>query len=697
MVPPPLEPDEYSWRLLAQVAIERRALLHRVARSGVASSTADLHGAGEAKLGADIDALLVALTGSGDGAAELPAVTTIRERMDPLLAAARTAFFAMLELPVPFSLIAANARLDEAEAEALALIAGCELDARLARLVAFVQDETGGERLSLQTLDQLLRERSGSSGDAGRSRVGIAEALGLDSQLRRSSLIDVREDGPWAQHAVIAHPGVIWALVGDTAADPDLPLGTVAIDAPTGRPVKGARNVTIDDNDLVGGDFVVVTGPDRIRRREEATRRATATRFLVTSQPADRRGWEALVREATLSGNGIVIELDDDAVPELNHEGRRIIARASHLAWAITSRRELAVANMPARQWVEFTASADEPDADEWAAAVGGAHGQVAGQAAGQIGGRVHRLSASQLDLVSRAYVARHGDLDGAVRRLVSGNLEQLAQRIRPAKTWDDIVLTPTRFTQLHGIVDRYRHSAMVYDEWGFQASPSRGLVSLFSGPSGTGKTLAAEVIAGDLGLDVFKLDLSSVVSKYIGETEKNLEQIFDAAGGSNVVLFFDEADALFGKRSEVKDARDRYANIEVSYLLQRLERYDGVVLLATNFEKNIDEAFLRRIHTRVEFVIPAEAERRVIWARNFPPGAPIDGVDLEALAQQFEMSGGSIRNAAIHAAFLAAASDSSITMELTVRAIAREMRKMGRLLKREHFGQWFDAVSSLE
>ncbi len=684
-----LIPDEYSWRLLAQVAIERQALLHRVTKSGVGASVGDHSTAstaelGTAELGADIDTLLGALTGSGPSNSDPPAVTTIRERMDPLLVAAQAAFFAMLELPVPFSLIAANARLDAAEAEALALIAGCELDARLARLVAYLQDETGVGRLSLQTLDQLLRERPGATTDNGRGVIGIAEALGLDSQLRRSSLIEVREEGPWAQHAVVAHPGVIWALVGDTAADPDLPLGTTAVDAPA------------DDRegeDFVHGDFVVITGQDKIRRREEAIRRASATRFLVTSQPADRRGWEALVREATLSGNGIVIELDDSIGPELNNEGRRIIARASHLAWAVTARREMSVATMPARQWIEFTASADEPDATEWAAAVGRADVPVAGQT----DGRVHRLSASQLDLVSRAYVARRGDLDGAVRRLVSGSLEQLAQRIRPNKTWDDIVLTPTRFAQLRGIVDRYRHSATVYDQWGFQASPSRGLVSLFAGPSGTGKTLAAEVIAGDLGLDVFKLDLSSVVSKYIGETEKNLEQIFDAAGGSNVVLFFDEADALFGKRSEVKDARDRYANIEVSYLLQRLERYDGVVLLATNFEKNIDEAFLRRIHTRVEFVIPAEAERRVIWARNFPPGAPVDGVDFNALAQQFEMSGGSIRNAAIHAAFLAAASGSSITMELIVRAIAREMRKMGRLLKREHFGQWFDGVTSLE
>ena len=178
-------------------------------------------------------------------------------------------------------------------------------------------------------------------------------------------------------------------------------------------------------------------------------------------------------------------------------------------------------------------------------------------------------------------------------------------------------MLSPERLTLLQSIVERYRHAGEVYDDWGFSPNPSRGLVALFAGPSGTGKTLAAEIIAGALGLDVFKLDLSSVVSKYIGETEKNLEQIFDAASAGNMVLFFDEADSLFGKRSEVKDARDRYANIEVSYLLQRLEAYDGLVVLATNFEKNVDEAFLRRIHVRVEFALPGVEERKVIWAQQ--------------------------------------------------------------------------------
>jgi len=204
---------------------------------------------------------------------------------------------------------------------------------------------------------------------------------------------------------------------------------------------------------------------------------------------------------------------------------------------------------------------------------------------------------------------------------------------------------------------------------------------------------MAAEIIAGELELDLYKIDLSTIVSKYIGETEKNLEQIFEAAGGSNVVLFFDEADSLFGKRSEVKDARDRYANIEVSYLLQRLERYDGVVILATNFEKNIDDAFIRRIHARIDFSVPSAEQRREIWVQHLPSNAPLAAdVDLDGLAARFELSGGSIRNAAVNAAFSAVEDGASIGMIHLLSGVERELRKQGRLIKRDDFPELFSA-----
>jgi SpoVK/Ycf46/Vps4 family AAA+-type ATPase len=301
-----------------------------------------------------------------------------------------------------------------------------------------------------------------------------------------------------------------------------------------------------------------------------------------------------------------------------------------------------------------------------------------------------HRLDREELRLVASAFDGVGGDLDTAVRRLASGRLENLAVRIAPRRTWDDLVLPRHQERQLRELVARYRLSTTVYDDWGFRPIPSSGIVALFAGPSGTGKTLAVEVIGHALNLDVYKIDLSTVVSKYIGETEKNLEQIFSAASSANLVLFFDEADAIFGKRSEVADAHDRYANIEVAYLLQRLERYDGIVAMATNLRANIDDAFLRRIHVHVEFRDPDEQERLRIWQLSFPPSAPAEELDLPWLAKQFRITGGNIRNAALTAAFFAAEDDRPIAMQDVVRGLDREFEKIGRLRTETDFAQYY-------
>jgi AAA+ superfamily predicted ATPase len=566
---------------------------------------------------------------------------------------ARAHLHASLSEPSPFSIVAANARLTLGDAEVLALALACEADPDLHRLVGHLQDDPGKNRLTLGTVIKLF-------GDGG----GTVLALAPDSRLRRAGLLDVVADGPWAEHAVTVHPPVVWALLGDVSADPDLSLDLT--------------EVTSDESD--GHPLLTVSGLDRLRNRRDAAHHCAGTRFIASPAPDSEAGWTALVREATITGRGVIVEVDDT----LPVAGRRWIERAEHIPWAISSRTDLPIAELPSRPWVDVAVAASEATDDEWASALGpGVE-------------RTHRLTLDQLAKVSRAYPAVGDDIDAAVRRLVSGRLEHLARRIRPTRTWDDIVLSEDRMELLRSIVERYRFADQVYDEWGFSATPSRGLVALFSGPSGTGKTMAAEIIAGALALDVFKLDLSAVVSKYIGETEKNLEQAFDAASAGNLVLFFDEADALFGKRSEVKDARDRYANIEVSYLLQRLESYDGLVVMATNFEKNVDEAFLRRIHARIEFAMPGPAERRSIWEHNLPATAPVQDVDVEWLAAQFEMSGGGIRNAAVHAAFLAAAAGSQITMTCAIRGVAREYRKLGRLLKPSDFGEYHPLVATV-
>jgi SpoVK/Ycf46/Vps4 family AAA+-type ATPase len=223
-----------------------------------------------------------------------------------------------------------------------------------------------------------------------------------------------------------------------------------------------------------------------------------------------------------------------------------------------------------------------------------------------------------------------------------------------------------------------------VYGDWGFgrKLALGKGLAVLFAGPSGTGKTMAAGIIAAELGIDLYKIDLSTVVSKYIGETEKNLSRIFVEAETSNAILFFDESDALFGKRSEVRDSHDRYANVEIGYLLQRVEEYEGVAILATNLRKNMDEAFVRRLHFAVEFPFPDREDRHRIWQGIWPQDTPLDAaLDLELLATRYEMAGGNIKNIAVAAAFLAADDGQVVRMNHVIQATLREYQKTGKLL----------------
>lgn len=285
------------------------------------------------------------------------------------------------------------------------------------------------------------------------------------------------------------------------------------------------------------------------------------------------------------------------------------------------------------------------------------------------------------------------------MRRLVEGcyaqsnsKLASLARRLPSRRDWNDLVLPSNARAQLLELCAQIRHRRRVYEEWGFAANAStgKGICALFYGPSGAGKTIAAEVIGNDLQLQTYKIDLSVVVSKYIGETEKNLSRLFDEAESSNAILFFDEADALFGKRSEVKDAHDRYANIETSYLLQRIEEFDGLVILASNLRKNIDDSFFRRMHFAVEFPLPDAEHRYLIWRRHIPPQADLSkDVDLAFLAERLSVAGGNIRNITVNAAFLAAEQRSEIRMEHFIRAARREYEKIGLAYAATDFGPY--------
>jgi hypothetical protein len=294
------------------------------------------------------------------------------------------------------------------------------------------------------------------------------------------------------------------------------------------------------------------------------------------------------------------------------------------------------------------------------------------------------------------------GDLLDAGRALTAPQVGRFVVQVKPRYSWEDIALPPDKMRQLRSIAAWIQFRRRVHEDWGFghKLSRGKGLIVLFTGPSGTGKTMAAEILAHELSLELLQIDLSSVVSKYIGETEKNLSAIFREAEQSQALLFFDEADSLFGKRTEVKDAHDRYANIEVNYLLQRVEQYEGIVVLATNLQRNLDDAFLRRIQEVVDFPFPDDGLRERIWRSHFPQKAPkCDDIDFGFLGRQFKLSGASIKNVVLSAAFLAAGrpEDPSIQMSDLMLATASELRKEGKLCTKSEFGPYYKLIQEKE
>jgi hypothetical protein len=314
-----------------------------------------------------------------------------------------------------------------------------------------------------------------------------------------------------------------------------------------------------------------------------------------------------------------------------------------------------------------------------WAAALGADAGESPGLLAGQF-----NLDLAIIRQIITNVLAENDDKRSLHERLWESclistrpQLDVLAKRLDPKATWEDIVLSASETSLLRQIASQVRNRRKVYDEGGFRQRMNRGLGIgvLFSGESGTGKTMAAEVIANELKMNLYRIDLSQVVSKYIGETEKNLSKLFDAAEDGGAILFFDEADSLFGKRSEVKDSHDRYANIEINYLLQRMESFRGLAILATNMKSALDPAFVRRLRFIVDFPYPGPEERKNMWLKIFPPETKVEELDYNRLAKM-TLTGGGIHNIALNAAFLAAAGNTSVTMQLVLDAARTEFRK---------------------
>jgi ATPase family associated with various cellular activities (AAA)/Winged helix domain, variant len=416
---------------------------------------------------------------------------------------------------------------------------------------------------------------------------------------------------------------------------------------------------------------------------------AAAIPAAAVEQEGLRRLW---TREVMLDGAALLVDCED-AEPRDTGDAAVAFVEQIGVPVLVAAAQPLRHLRRPVlRVDVERPAAAEQRAVWE----------RALGQDAAELNGTLDALVA-QFDFGTRALEAarlqagqpRAGEPPAArvwdaCRAQARPRLDDLAERIEPRASWGNLVLPEPQRDLLKVIAEHVRHRVQVYERWGFAAQSARGLgiSALFVGGSGTGKTMAAEVLARELRLDLYRIDLSSVVSKYIGETEKNLRRVFDAAEESGTVLLFDEADALFGKRTEVKDSHDRYANIEVSYLLQRMEAYRGLAILTTNFRTALDTAFLRRLRFIVEFPFPNAAQREEIWRRIFPAATPTAELDLARLAQ-LSVAGGSVRNIALNAAFFAAEADVPVEMSHVLRAARAEYAKLEKPLTGAEIGGW--------
>ncbi len=577
----------------------------------------------------------------------------------------------------------------------LLVVIAPELDRRYERLYAYLQDDVSQRRPTVNLVMNML-------GHDVPARFAVWERLKPEMPLRRHHLIECLPNPNQYEPVFISYQlkvdhRVLAFLLGDSTIDARLDdaarLATSEL-APT-LPDEVIEPVY---RALPDAPMVYMQGP------EGSGRRATAAALCAPLVEVEvnrlqnltisfERAWELAIREARLIGAGLLLFeweacLEENGQPPaklwdalIHFENPLFLCgRTTWEPYNITRPRRLLRLNfvvppVPARQrlWAKYVDSVEPAALDELAGKFRFTPGQIA---------RAYNTAA---DLAtSRGEAITLTDLYAGAQAHSSLRLGDMARRVVPRYEWDDLVLPPDQITQLREIRERAQFSYRVQDEWGYgrKVAPAAGVSALFAGESGTGKTMSAEVIAHDLGLVMYKIDLSSVVSKYIGETEKNLSVIFEEAQASNAILFFDEADALFGKRSEVKDAHDRYANIAIAYLLQRIETYDGIAILATNLRQNLDEAFTRRLDFVIDYPFPDTEYRFRIWERHFPPEAPLGkDVDLNAVAARYRLAGGNIRNAALASAYLAAADGGVITMTHIRHAVRREHQKMGRLL----------------
>ncbi len=622
------------------------------------------------------------------------------------------ALTAALEDPV-FRWLADAFSLTPFQAGTLIIALAPEIDLRYERLFAYLQDDVGKRRPTVDIVLRLLcRDRASRAVWAGEFGAGaplvrnrliavirtaeqplLAGAVQLDEQIAAVLLHRGHLDSRLAGFCRVSTP------VGELAALPIAEEWRRALPVLLDTIQSERRPLRVHLQGVPGAGKSPLAAAIAARL---GARLLTVDLAAARSLPDCDERLRLLFREAWLKGGVLYLKGVDELREERGHFATLLGLLAADSGVTILAGREAwnaaeleATGVIPLR----FDLSAPGVQRTSWTRAVEIAGGALVAdeiailadrfrltpaQASEAVGAAVNRVrwrqAAAGREEPSEATLE---DFFVAARLQGGQELANLARRIDPKRGWGDIVLPQESLDQLREICERVAFRGRVLGEWGFdqRLSLGKGTSALFAGPSGTGKTLAAEIVAHELGLYLYKIDLATVVSKYIGETEKNLDRLFTASQNANCVLLFDEADALFGKRSEVRDSHDRYANLEISYLLQKMEEFEGLAILATNLRQNLDEAFTRRLAFTVHFPFPDETERQRIWVEIWPHAVPLAAdVDAGRLAHELKMSGGNIKNTALAAAYYAAADGGIVTHDHLMRAARREFQKMGKV-----------------
>jgi len=603
--------------------------------------------------------------------------------------------------------------LDQLDLDIFLTCLAPSLDLRYERILGYLQDDVSKKRPSVNLVIDLLSQ-------PGSAHMQMLARFGNESRLFKFHLLEKYppSDSLIAQSLRVEETILNW-LLGHYQPHPELSQSTELVLPHLNRTDELLAQNTLNEQilahikQLSSSSFppiISLFGADSVSQQSAA--RILAARLSRTLVSVDldvaiqngvaptRAVWLAL-RDARLTGSIPLLYhweacLPSEGVHEPSPELLTELINYPDLV-IISGRNSWRIAEVDRQRrlfWLEFPTPNFQHRLDIWRHFLDYDSSREEIDSAAQMLAGQFKLNPSQIrDAVSAArdHATQEGIplepkvLFSTARAYSNPNLASLARKIIPRFDWQDIILPDDQVAQLTEIITTVRGRPIVLEDWGVgqKLTSSQGVTILFAGPPGTGKTMAAEVLAKELGLDLYKIDLSTVVSKYIGETEKNLEKIFHEAASSNAILFFDEADAIFGKRSEVKDAHDRYANIEISYLLQRMEGYDGVTILATNLRANLDEAFTRRLQFAIDFPFPEEVDRLKIWKALFPPDVPrMDNLDFQFLSRRFKLAGGNIRNIIVNAAFQAAADGGVVKMEHLLHGTRREMQKMGRLVE---------------